>query len=188
MVSGEDGREEDRVTAEDVDVALHALLARHPDALVSGVSEDGLFRPLPETILAEGHQRAQARSALDLVQNVDRRLVMDAWARARSEGEGRVVVRLAGATTATGVLHLIDVTATHGAFVAVLVPTAGGQGSLSEVAQILSSPPRLAVSRLDEHGIYTDVQPEVTTVLGWAPSELLGQSAIDRIHPTTTTS
>jgi diguanylate cyclase (GGDEF)-like protein/PAS domain S-box-containing protein len=171
------------VTAEDGDRALRALLERHPEALVSGVSDDGLFRPVPESVPATGHPRAQARSALDLVQSVDRRLVMEAWRRARDEGEGRVVVRLAGSTTATGVLHLIDVTATHGAFMAVLVPTAGVQSTLLEVAQILSSPPRLAVSRLDEHGIYTDVQPEVTTVLGWAPSELLGQSAIDRIHP-----
>lgn len=171
------------VTAEDGDVALRALLARHPEALVSGVSDDGLFRPLPESISAAGHPQARARSALDLVQNVDRRLVMDAWRKARTEGEGRVVVRLAGETSATGVLHLIDVTATHGSFVAVLVPAAGGHGSLFEVAQILSSPPRLAVSKLDDRGNYCAVMPEVTTILGWSPSELVGQSAIDRVHP-----
>ena len=172
-----------RVDAEDVDVALQALLARHPGALVSGVSADGLFRPLPESIAAAGHPQARARSALDLVQSVDRRLVMEAWQRARTEGEGRVVVRLAGTTSATGVLHLIDVTATHGSFVAVLVPTAGGQSNLSEVAQILSSPPRLAAARLDGGGTYDAVLPEVTTILGWTPSELMGQSAILRIHP-----
>ena len=54
---------------EDVEVALRALLARHPQACVAGVGHDGLFIPVPTSVPADGHPRPQARSALDLVQS-----------------------------------------------------------------------------------------------------------------------
>jgi diguanylate cyclase (GGDEF)-like protein/PAS domain S-box-containing protein len=116
------------------------------------------------------------------VQSADRPKVIAGWRRASAERWVQTVVRLAGTTGGTGVLHVFDVHEDHGAFVAVLVPTPGGEGHVSEVASILSSPPRLGVSRLDAAGGYLDISPEVTAILGWLPSEL-PESAMERIHP-----
>jgi hypothetical protein len=49
------------------EAALRTLLAQHPDALLAGVDDGGLFVPLPDSLPPGSHPVAVARSALDLV-------------------------------------------------------------------------------------------------------------------------
>jgi diguanylate cyclase (GGDEF)-like protein/PAS domain S-box-containing protein len=165
------------------DAALRALLAQNPDALVAAIGHDGRFVPMPDSVPLTGHRVAQARSAVDLVVPEDRPKVIDAWVRARVDCSARTTVRVAGSAGGRAVLHLIDVMVPHGVHVGVLVPVDGPGEQLEEAARIVAPPPRLVRLRKSDLALVLEVDGDVTAVLGWEPSDLVGQRTLELYHP-----
>ena len=165
------------------DAALRALLAKNPDALVAAIGHDGLFVPMPDSVPLTGQRVAQARSAIDLVVPEDRPKVVDAWVRSRVDCSARVTVQVAGSAGGRAVLHLVDVTVPHGVHVGVLVPVDGPGEQLEEAARIVTPPPRLVRLRKSDLALVLEVDGDVTAVLGWEPSDLVGQRTLELYHP-----
>jgi diguanylate cyclase (GGDEF)-like protein/PAS domain S-box-containing protein len=165
------------------DTVVTSLLVQNPGALVAAIDQDGLFVPMPESVPLDGQRIAVARSALDLVAPASRPSVITAWAAVKEEGYGRVSVALVGASEPNALMYFVDVRATYGVFLGIVVIGPAGGGSLAEVADIAPPPPRLARTRKNELAILTYADEDVTAMLGWDATDLVGQSSLGLIHP-----
>jgi diguanylate cyclase (GGDEF)-like protein/PAS domain S-box-containing protein len=164
-----------------LDRALRALLDQHHDALVAAVDEDGLFTPMPASVPLRDQPVLAGRSALDVVTPPDRVVVITTWERARRTGAARTPVRLVGAGDACATLHLLDATARHGVFVAVLVAEEGG-ADLERVQAMPAAMPRIARTQKNELAVLAAVDDATTRMLGWQPDEIVGRRSLDFIH------
>jgi diguanylate cyclase (GGDEF)-like protein/PAS domain S-box-containing protein len=165
--------------------AIRRLLDGHPDALVTAITDEGLFTAMPGSLAFGDHRLVQARSALDLVSPASRPALIRAWEQVRREGAASTSVQLAngdGAQT-PGTVFLFDLRALHGVYVGVLAAAEGQGEALEEVAGIAGPPPRLCRTRKDELAILREVDPLVTLVLGWEPADMVGKRTLDFIHP-----
>ena len=169
----------------DARVTLEELLDAHPDALVAAADDDGLFVEMPASVPIAGHRVPAVRSALDLVQPADRRLVIDAWVEAKASGSASTSVALAG-SGAPGVVHLLDVTEAHGVYISIVAPgeevEATSQG-LDQLAELPPPPPRVAYSRKDELATIIHIDPAVTEMLGWTAEDMVGERSLGFVHP-----
>lgn len=165
------------------DTVIASLLAQNPGALVAAIDQDGLFVTMPEAVPLNGQRVAVARSALDLVAPTSRPSVIAAWAAVKEDGYGRVSVALVGASEPNALMYFIDVRATYGVFLGIVVIGPAGGASLAEVADIAPPPPRLARTRKNELATLTYADEDVTAMLGWEASDLVGQSSLGLIHP-----
>jgi diguanylate cyclase (GGDEF)-like protein/PAS domain S-box-containing protein len=166
--------------------AIRRLLDGHPDALVTAITDEGLFTEMPDSLALGDHRLVQARSALDLVTPESRPALIRSWEQVRREGAASTSVQLAsgGATQATpGTVFLFDLRARHGVYVGVLAAADGQGEALEEVAGIAGPPPRLCRTRKDELAILREVDPLVTSVLGWEPADMIGKRTLDFTHP-----
>ncbi len=164
-------------------LALRALLAAEPDAMVAAIDPDGLFRELPPSIPVDGHRVLVARSALDVVQPAERYTVIDAWAAVKEHGGARANVVLRTEPPVRAVLHLFDVREVHGVFAAVIVADGAAPGELDSVADITPPPPRVARTRKNELAVIEAVDGAVTDMLGWPEDKIVGAASLDFIHP-----
>jgi diguanylate cyclase (GGDEF)-like protein/PAS domain S-box-containing protein len=166
--------------------AIRRLLDGHPDALVAAITDEGLFTEMPVSLALGDHRLVQARSALDLVTPESRPALIRAWEQVRREGAATTSIQLAsggGAQTTPGTVFLFDLRARHGVYVGVLAAAAGQGEALEEVAGIAGPPPRLCRTRKDELAFLREVDPSVTSVLGWEPADMIGKRTLDFIHP-----
>ena len=99
---------------------------------------------------------------------------------ARRHGEAQAQVQpLADPDTAYS-LHLFDLSATHGCFIGVVVPT--GEASSVTMASFGETPtPRRMEVLLSVSGVVTDIDDAFTKALGWTAAEIVGRSALDFI-------
>ena len=164
-------------------LALRALLAAEPDAMVAAIDPDGLFRELPPSIPVDGHRVLVARSALDVVQPTERYAVIDAWAAVKEHGGARANVVLRTDPPVRAILHLFDGREVHGVFVAVIVADGAAPGDLDSVADITPPPPRVARTRKNELAVIEAVDGAVTDMLGWPEDKMVGAASLDFIHP-----
>lgn len=171
--------------ATSLNLAMSALLDRHPAAMVAAIDADGLFREVPPSVPLDGHRVLAARSALDLVQPTDRYTIIDLWAATKTHGAGRAQVHLVGSDPPVpATLHVFDVRQVHGVFVGVLVADDGASPLVFDgLADIEPPPPRLARTRKSELAVIEAVDSAVTEMLGWSPDKLVGASSLDFIHP-----
>ncbi|MGK2929886.1 MAG: diguanylate cyclase domain-containing protein, partial [Acidimicrobiales bacterium] len=153
-----------------------------PAAIVAAITEDGLFAEMPASVPVNGHRVAVARTALDLVRGEDRTAVIDAWVATKAEGRASIEAALAGTDDAEASIHLFDVTADHGVYVAVILSDAS-DFQLDDLADIAPPPPRVAYTRKDEVSTIIHADAAVTEMLGWDASELVGQTSLGLIHP-----
>jgi diguanylate cyclase (GGDEF)-like protein/PAS domain S-box-containing protein len=165
-----------------LDLALRALLDQHHDALVAAVNEDGLFVAMPSSVPLRDQAVLSGRSALDVVTPPDRVVVITTWERARRTGAARTPVRLAGEGEHGANLHLLDATARHGVYVAVVVAEEG-TASLEQLRSLPLAAPRIARTRKNELAVLAAVDEATTRMLGWQSDEMVGRRSLEFVHP-----
>lgn len=162
--------------------AFEALLAQQPTSLVSAVTPEGIFVPLPPGVKVDRGRVLHARSALDLVVAEDRTTVIDGWSKVREVGGARILVRLASAPDATAQMHFFDLEAELGTFFVVLLLPDGVETTVRpDQAEGLTS--RVMWTKKSDNAIFEEIDPAVERILGWTGDDLGGERALDYIHP-----
>jgi diguanylate cyclase (GGDEF)-like protein/PAS domain S-box-containing protein len=169
-----------------VERAAEALLREHPNALVCGLSTNGLIVPLPGSVPLWGQVAIEGRAVIDGVVAADRGEVVSLWKRLEDELAVNGRVRMLSQPTHWVTLHLLDLTGTHGVRLCVILP--GGEagdedgredGGLAPAA----GGPRFATLLEDEGAKVIECDDAFTEMFGYTAAEMIGKSVLDQIHP-----
>jgi diguanylate cyclase (GGDEF)-like protein/PAS domain S-box-containing protein len=172
-----------RDQAENVARAAEALLREHPDALVCGLSGNGLIVPVPQTVGLWGQAAIEGRAVIDGVVAQDRRKVVELWMRAQEEGAAAGPVRMLDRPTTWVTLHFLDVREIHDVLMCVILPSAEEPDESGEVPEVPPATPRFATLLEDESARVLECDEAFTQMFGYTAEELIGNSVLDQIHP-----
>src|SRR5215470_7341595 len=176
------GRGRTRIDDAALEVALNALLERHPDAWVVAIKPSGHFTGMPESVPLRGQRVIQGpSSALELVVPGERNLVVETWARAVNEGGGNASVHAYGNPGRVIGMHFLDLTARYGVYIGIFLGY--GADAEPEAAEEQVLVPRTSVLRKDQVAVITAVDEAATAILGWQAEELIGHRSLEFIHP-----
>ncbi len=165
--------------------AAEALLREHPDALVCGLSTNGLIVPIPQSVGVWGQSGIEGRAVTDVVVAADRAKVVELWNRV----EGTTVkgnVRLLSKPSRWVTLHFLDLRKTDGVLLCIILPSDGatedefGDGDAEELPP---AAPRFSTLLEDESAKVLDCDDSFTEMFGYTAEELIGKSVLDQIHP-----
>jgi diguanylate cyclase (GGDEF)-like protein/PAS domain S-box-containing protein len=159
-------------------------------AVVAALSDNGFRVDLPDGFPLDDHQALAVpvgpETMLDVVVAGDRLAVVGMWERARVSGFAACSVHAVADPDRLLTLSVIDARRRFGVWVAALADD-GKQGHSSSelVADALSVPsrPRLAISHKSMTAIITDVDANVTGMLGWSPEQMIGVRSTEFVHP-----
>jgi two-component system, cell cycle sensor histidine kinase and response regulator CckA len=166
-----------------VAVVFETLLLQHPHARVAAINPDGLFTTMPSSVPLRGQQAIPGRSGLDVVVQEDRESLIRAWEAVLVHGAARVEVMLSTAPPEPAIIHYLDLRASYGIFIAVLVGARDEDG-LAALRDVSHPPsPRIARVRKNELAVYLAVDEATTQILGWKPQELVGRRSLEFVHP-----
>jgi len=173
------------LTPEAIALAAEALLREHPDALVAGLSANGLIVPIPGGVALWGQAAIEGRAVIDNVVAADRNTVVELWQRAQKEGLGVGKVRMLSKPSRWMTLHFLDVRDVHGILICVILPseTEGDEPEEADVDELPPTAPRFATITEDEHGKVLDCDTAFTQMFGYSHEELIGESVLDQMHP-----
>src|SRR5271154_5842578 len=173
------------LTPEAIALAAEALLREHPDALVSGLSANGLIVPIPGGVALWGQAVIAGRAVIDILVAADRNTVVDLWQRAQKEGLAAGKVRLLSKPSRWMTLHFLDVRDVHGILLCVILPsdTEGDEPEEADADELPPTAPRFATIVEDEHGKVLDCDTAFTQMFGYSHEELIGESVLDQMHP-----
>jgi PAS domain S-box-containing protein len=158
------------------------LLSNHPDAPLAAIDGAGNFVRMPASVPLQGRPVLGAYSAFDLVTGTDRAAVLEAWQRARAKGAARAFVHLADGPARDGVLHFVDARKLYGVYLGLLLAQSKGPSDPSLPPEPAFRP-RISVVQRDELGFVIGIDDATTAMLGWSLEDLVGQRALDYIHP-----
>jgi diguanylate cyclase (GGDEF)-like protein/PAS domain S-box-containing protein len=171
-------------TGQNVELAAEALLREHPDALVCGLSSNGLIAPIPGAVALWGQDAIEGRAVIDGVVAADRATVVNLW---RGVGEGGVVngkVRMLTQPSRWVTLHFLDLRHVHGVLLCVILPgDEDTEGTGEEAVELPPAAPRFSTLTEDEGGIVLECDDAFTQMFGYTAAELIGNSVLDQIHP-----
>jgi diguanylate cyclase (GGDEF)-like protein/PAS domain S-box-containing protein len=163
-------------------VALQSLLAANPQAPIATIGFDGLIVPRPAEVEFDGHPDVDARSVFDMVVAEDRLPVSDSWDRAINTGASTVTVHLIPEPGRAVSVQFFDLRDQVGYLVAVFVAQ-DEDGFVSAAATTVHQAPRLATVYKDERSVIASIDEAVTRMLGWEPSDMVGERSLGFIHP-----
>jgi len=166
-------------------LAADALLREHSDALVCGLSSNGLIVPVPNTVGLWGQAAIEGRAVIDGVVAEDRATVISLWQLAQHEGASAGNVRLLSKPASWVTLHFLDVREIHGTLICIILPTdeeveEDGRPTAKEQAP---AAPRFSTLLEDEGANVLECDDAFTQMFGYTPEELIGKSVLDQIHP-----
>jgi diguanylate cyclase (GGDEF)-like protein/PAS domain S-box-containing protein len=171
-------------TTQNVELAAEALLREHPDALVCGLSSNGLIVPVPGPVALWGQAAIEGRAVIDAVVAADRQTVVDLWQRVKQEGAVTGKVRMLSKPSRWMTLHFLDLRQVHGVLLCVLLPSdEAGEESSEDDAELPPAAPRFSSIMEDEGGIVLECDDAFTQMFGYTAEELIGKSVLDQIHP-----
>jgi diguanylate cyclase (GGDEF)-like protein/PAS domain S-box-containing protein len=166
-----------------VELAVEALLREHPDALVCGLASDGLIVPIPASVALWGQAAIEGRALIDSVVTEDRGTVIDAWLRAKRAGTADGKVRMLDRPSRWMTLHFLDIRASQGVVLGVVLPTAEAADEAGPAEELPAARPRFSTLMEDEGGNVLDCDEAFTQMFGYAADELIGEHVLDQIHP-----
>lgn len=180
----QDAIDDDRTAraAADVETALRAFIADHPEAMVAAADVDsgvGLV-PLPPSLGVPPGQVAPT-DGMGRVAADDRPTVARVWADARLRGWASAPIRLDGSET-PGTLYAFDVRVSLGVTVLVYLPGVSPDRPRLARAEVPAGP-RTARCTKDAGGVYLSTGPGFAEMLGWPPAEVLGRRVVEYVHP-----
>jgi diguanylate cyclase (GGDEF)-like protein/PAS domain S-box-containing protein len=166
-------------------LAADALLREHSDALVCGLSSNGLIVPVPNTIGLWGQAAIEGRAVIDGVLAEDRATVISLWQLAQHEGASAGNVRLLSKPSSWVTLHFLDVREIHGTLMCIILPNdeaieEDGRPAAKEQAP---AAPRFSTLLEDEGANVLECDDAFTQMFGYTHEELIGKSVLDQIHP-----
>jgi diguanylate cyclase (GGDEF)-like protein/PAS domain S-box-containing protein len=171
-------------TTQQVERAAEALLREHPDALVCGLSSNGLIVPVPGPVALWGQAAIEGRAVIDVVVAADRAAVVDLWLRAKQEGAAKGNVRMLSKPSRWVTLHFLDLRQIHGVLLCAIIPSDELAAEQDDDAEELPpAAPRFSTLMEDEGGIVLECDDAFTQMFGYAAEELIGKSVLDLIHP-----
>jgi len=168
---------------------LHALLNGRR-VTIAALSDSGFRIELPDGFpLGDHHALAvpvRPETMLDVVVPADRLAVVGMWERARSSGLGTCAVHALSDPDCLLTLSVIDARQRFGVWIAALLDDGTqARSSAQLVAGALSvrSRPRLATSHKSMTAIITEIDANVTGMLGWSANQMVGMRASEFVHP-----
>jgi diguanylate cyclase (GGDEF)-like protein/PAS domain S-box-containing protein len=166
-------------------LAADALLREHSDALVCGLSSNGLIVPVPNTVGLWGQAAIEGRAVIDGVVAEDRATVISLWQLAQHEGASAGNVRLLNKPSSWVTLHFLDVREIHGTLMCIILPNdeaieEDGRPAAKEQAP---AAPRFSTLLEDEGANVLECDDAFTQMFGYTHEELIGKSVLDQIHP-----
>ncbi|HWS32154.1 MAG TPA: PAS domain S-box protein, partial [Actinoplanes sp.] len=166
---------------DDRDAVLAAVTAKNPDAFITAIGINGLFTPMPPAVAALGLRTVEGPSSmLALVVPEDQRLLLDTWHQVVTEGVAGCRVHLTAAPDEQARLHFIDGTHRFGVYLGIII----GTGITADLALTPEEyRPRLVTMVKNQVSVVTEVGPEITALLGYAPADLIGRRTLDLVHP-----
>lgn len=181
-IGGRSRPDRPRLSREARRVALSSLLQQHPEAWVVAIQPSGHFTAMPDSLALAGQRVIQGpASALEMVVPGDRPVVVEAWARAVTDGGANDSVHAYGNASRVVGLHLLDQTEDHGVYIGVFLGY--GAGAPPEAAEEQWLAPRTSVVHKDQVGVITAVDEAATAILGWRTEDLIGHRSLEFIHP-----
>jgi diguanylate cyclase (GGDEF)-like protein/PAS domain S-box-containing protein len=166
-------------------LAADALLREHSDALVCGLSSNGLIVPVPNTVGLWGQAAIEGRAVIDGVLAEDRATVISLWQLAHHEGASAGNVRLLSKPSHWVTLHFLDVREIHGTLMCIILPSDEAVAEDGRPAPKEQAPaaPRFSTLLEDEGANVLECDEAFTQMFGYTPDELIGKSVLDQIHP-----
>ena len=175
-----------------IELAAEALLREHPDALVCGLSSNGLIAPIPQGVGLWGQAAIEGRAVIDKVVAADRGTVVDLWNEMDESGAGSRSVRLLSEPTSWATLHFLDLRAAHDILLAVILPGKGsaegaelngGSAGDEEPQAQPHAGPRFSTLIEDEQAKVVDCDQAFTEMFGYTLEEMVGKPVRQQIHP-----
>jgi diguanylate cyclase (GGDEF)-like protein/PAS domain S-box-containing protein len=170
-------------TGQQVERAARALLREHPDALVCGLSSNGLIVPVPGAVALWGQAAIEGRAVIDSVVAADRATVIDLWLRAKEEAAAKGKVRMLDKPSRWVTLHFLDLRQIHGVLMCVIIPSDELADEQEDIEELPPAAPRFSTLMEDEGGIVLGCDDAFTQMFGYTREELIGKPVLDHIHP-----
>jgi len=165
-------------------LAAESLLREHPDALVCGISSDGLIVPIPGPVARWGQAAIEGRAVPDVVVAPDRKTVFNLWQRVQEEGAVQGKVRLLSKPSRWMTLHFLDIREAHDVLLCVILPSKEeGEQKDGDTEELPPSAPRFSTVMEDEFGKVLHCDEAFAQMFGYTTEEVLGESVLDQIHP-----
>jgi diguanylate cyclase (GGDEF)-like protein/PAS domain S-box-containing protein len=173
----------DQTVDQSVELAAEALLREHPDALVCGLSGNGLIVPIPGPVALWGQAAIEGRALIDIVVAADRTKVVELWLRVHQEGAVQTKVRLLRKPSRWVTLHFLDVRETHDVLLGIIIPSDEVADHDSPAEELPPAAPRFSSLMEDENAKVVECDDAFTQMFGYTAEELIGNSVLDQIHP-----
>jgi diguanylate cyclase (GGDEF)-like protein/PAS domain S-box-containing protein len=160
------------------DYGLAAALKAHPDALITGITEDGQFCPLPEALGAT-QAILGGTSVFELVPQHEWASIGAGWLRVLQHGNhvGTVVTNEGERVS----LLTYDAREHYGMVVMLMVPNATlGEASTDDQRPVVA---RFGIYHRDALATIVGMDEGAEGLLGWSVDDLVGVAANDLIHP-----
>jgi hypothetical protein len=133
-------------------LAAESLLREHPEALVCGLSSNGLIVPLPGRVALRGQVAIEGRAVPDVVVAADRSTVFDLWQRVQEDGAVQGRVRLLNKPSRWMTLHFLDIREAAEVLLCVILPSKDVAELRDDEDELPPAAPRFATVMEDELG------------------------------------
>lgn len=161
-------------------------VASHPRAMGLSLGANGLeWGRLPAELIGRVADYRpgvgvpkNTTSSLDLMEELDRRTAISAFARCWRTGFAECTVQASG-DQEPHALTMWDLRAEVGTFVAIVVPGL----TADEAGERVAPQPRLLVHTATDSGRTLTADPSIELLLGWTVEEFASQPRIDLVHP-----
>ena len=164
--------------AEELDEILAGIVRDHPRAIIAAVSGDGVLVGAPRSAQLAHREVTDIRASLGSLEPSSLMSVVEAWATAKELGTASSSVTRRDGTTAA--CHFVDVRATHGVLMVVIVSD-GNEDPVRAEQPVL--PPKSGHMIKDGLGTIESADDRVCQMLGYEPDDLVGRRSLEIIHP-----